>query len=592
MRRIITPLTSLLIVLASSCSGSEEGVPVTPTQPAESVVEAPKEESAPTKPAPAEQTTFVLRGTVGDPWGDPIEAARVRIVPLGGADDGGVVAEVQSDAKGAYEVELSSRGPWTVYAWQEEMGADSIDVALMRARGSTKAPKLRLAGHGVLKGRLLDASGEPLPEVLVVAFSRNILHQEVFGGSDHFELESLPLFAPMLDSSHYIRGKGFQYLETHSASDGSFYLGGLAPGEYMIYSPSIGTDPWVDPNRDWYTASAGEIELRAKLCSLVISIADDGVGGTGSSKRRLGPLMIFPVVPNERGGAAVIGRSQEVHGSERNVFWVKPGDYVARATTFPPQGQWDVTLHTEGKLRILPGVASQSYLLEFAPEDRPTGRLRVNVQVPDSFDKPKAFHLLSVETGRTVECSEYSSFPQPLYGEWLDIPEGEYLVALFPFQDYTGREDVVDMARIYRRVVIEAGKDTECSIESTFGGRFRLSLDADRFVLGKELTKPEEFSSTDWELLLRQFAESTGATIVVHREDGGPALDLRMEDPSDFMGKRRDFMLAGEIFENLEPIEPGNYTLWVISEGFKLCGVPLTIKAGELTPITARLESE
>ncbi len=549
-----------------------------------------------TKSTPAVQMEeaqgYFLVGRVADPWGDGIPEARVWVVPSGEPGDSQAIAETVSDDQGRFEVEAPGPGPWTVHARHTELGIQRVELPLL-ARGETRrVPDLRLIGEGRIAGRLLDAARNPLADVSILAYSKSLLHQELFGTDAQFDVDSLPLYPPLLDNPFYVRGEGFNFVEVTTDSDGGFLFEGLAPGDFLIYAVPLGGGAWSNPKRSWYATGSEDLELVSPMCSLEVSVADDGVASASadeSQRRRLGAILVFPTIPAARGRAAILSQAREVHGSERNVFWLDPGQYIIRGVTFPPMGQWGLTLHAETLVEIVPGEATKAVELRFAPQDRPSGRLKVNVTVPESFAVPEKFHFLTVETGQPIEVSSFSPFPEPRYGEWLEVPEGEYLVALKPFEDFTGRHEVVDMANIYRRVVVEAGKDTEVTLDSTFGGRFRLKLSADRFMLGKDLLANEEALSGEWESNLRQLSKEAGATIALHRDDGGPTLELRLSDPVDLLGQRRKRMLPGELFENFEPVEPGDYTLWVLLEGFDPLELPVTIRERGTTDVSGHL---
>lgn len=598
MRTITKLCLSLPLAVCLSCSGgegssSETSSPAPGDSSASESAESKEPEAAkPTIPVPQ---TYSVRGKVADPWNDPVPGSAVRIVASGAAEDAEAVAELVADDQGEYETELPGAGPWTIHARHPEVGVQSVDVAAIELGEVRKAPMLRLSGEGRFVGRLLDAERNPLADEPVVALSRTLLRQEIFQGHESFDMDNLPLYAPVLDSGHYVRGQGFHHVQAVTLADGSFEIEGLAPDDYLFFSKPIGPEPWLDTNRHWYTTSQTDLDLVSGLCNLEISIADDGVlppDTDASQRRRLGPIVLWPTVPSSHGSVAFLPRPQQKHAGEVNVFWLPPGEYVVRAVTYPPTGQWGLTLHAEDKIVIEEGDAFRKFLLKFAPQDRPKGRLRVSVKVPEGFDAPETFHLLTVETGESIECSEYSPFPEPRYNEWLDIPEGEYLVALKPFEDYTGRSEVVEMANIYRRIVVKAGEDTEYTLESTFGGFFRLELDADRFVLGGDVVQPEGIDDVEWERLLRFYSETAGASISVQRDDGGPALELRLRDRSAKMGERRKRMLPGEVIENFVPLEPGEYNLWVLLDGFERSSSKLTIKPRETTTIQVRLASE
>jgi|GEM_PF-3387665 len=580
-------LLSTACALLSACSAEEPAASGPHQTPVDVAAEAPPPRAEPV-PEPEPQG-YHLRGRVTDPWSGPVAGARVSVHASGAEAS---AEETTSDEAGAYALELPGPGPWTIRARHPEVGVRSLDLGEV-AQGERRVPDLRLQGEGVLSGRLVDAAGTPLAGETLIAFARSLLQQEVLFGREEFDIDTLPIYAPVLDSPHYVRGKGFHHAQTTTAADGGFHFEGLAPGDYLFYSPALGNEPWSSVDREWHATSEEEIELVSPLCSLVVSVPDDRVAPVPddpAQRRRLGPIVVHPTLPCARGRAALLSRTlSTAHGAERNVFRVPPGDYVVSAVTYPPAGQWGLTLYTEGKVSVAPGSTEQSLVLDFAPQDRPRGRLKVEVNVPGGFEKPERFHFLTAETAQPIEVSEYSPFPEPRYGEWLDVPEGEYIIALLPFEDFVGRREVVELGPVYRRVSVEAGKDTEATLESTWGGEFRLRLSAPRLSIAGDLARPEGFDEPSWERLVRNLSKNCGATVTLLRDDGGPALALRLRDPIGRLGERRDRMLPGEVFEHFGAIEPGEYTLWVMLDGFELYGQPLTLVEREVVEVEVQL---
>ncbi|MFT7485804.1 MAG: hypothetical protein ACI9F9_001654 [Candidatus Paceibacteria bacterium] len=541
----------------------------------------------------ATNPSFLLRGKVLDPWSSAVDGVLVRALPVGASEEDAELASVQSDATGSYELELNGAGPFLLIARHNSSGFDRVLSHPLTAGADNVAPILRLAGEGWLGGSVLDAAEVPVQNARVIAYSKALLQRELFFASNELKIDAAPLWPPVLQGTFYEAGSGFSYQEDITDDEGAFMVKGLVPGDYLIFSPALGGEGWVLPNRASYSTGATGIELRSKLCQVEVSVGDDGLPGSppepGQKARRLGPIEVFATVPAKGGALPLLGRLIGPYADERNVFALLPGDYIVRAETYPPEGEWGGTMHVETRVHLEAGETLRRVNLEFPELDRPQGRLRVQSVVPEGWDAPQPFHLLSALTGQELECSEYTPYPVLKYGEWLDLPEGEYLIALLPFDDFVGRSEVIEMARCYRRVVIEADRDVESTLHATFGGSFRLQLDADRFVLDQDLRMPGDLLDGERKTLIGLFARTVGATLTVVREGGGPAVLLRLRDPRNRIREERKAMLAGEQFENIIPLEPGNYTIWADAPGYGVASAPLTVTERGKTDVKLRL---
>ncbi len=574
-------LSVLFALTAVACGGGE---------PAEPLATAGAQGAAPKGPQ-----IFELAGRVVDPWSTPVEGATVRVVAQGEPESSNAAAEAISGADGRFKLEVPDAGPWTLFARHPVKGFERFVTGEVRRGEAYPVRDLRLGGEGRFAGQLVDAAGTPMDAVPVMVYERSLLLDELFRGDERFVLDALPLWAPKLDSGFLVPGKGFRYAEVQTRPDGRFDLKGLAPGDYLMFSPALGAAAWRDPERTWLTTSREDLALRSPLCQVVLTVGDDGALSAADSsqglRRRVGAVEVFPTLPAATGSKPVLA-AQYYAQDEANVFNLAPGDYVARATTLPPHGQWGATLHTERRFTIPEGTASLQVPLEFPRPDRPTGRLRVSVTVPEGWEDPERFHLTSPLTAMEYEVSDYTPFTELRYGEWLEVPEGEYLLALLPFEDFKGRSEVEQLAPCYRRVTVRAGVDTESELRATFGGRLKLQLDADRFVLGKDLALPQDLGDGDRGVLKGLFERTVGAVVCAERDGDGPALKLRLRDLGGVGIGERQHVLPGETITHFGRLEPGAWTLWVYSEAFDLDGaaVMVTERATDLVEFRLRVE--
>lgn len=582
--RLLYVFFALLLV---ACGGGDSA------EPLPQAAEAPQGKAVET-PSPQPQT-FSIDGRVVDPWSTPVEGASVRAVAKGEPESSTAAAEATSAADGRFALEVPGAGPWTLFARHPNKGFERFVTGEVRRGEPYPVRDLRLGGEGRFAGRLVDASGAPMDAVPVVAYARSLLTEQLFKGDERFDLDELPLWAPKLDSGFLVPGQGFRYAEVQTRPDGRFELKGLAPDDYLLFSPALGADAWRDPQRAWYATSREDLELRSPLCQVVIAVGDDGALSEEDSakglRRRVGAVEVFPTLPTTAGTKPVLAAQIFAQG-EANVFNLKSGDYVVRATTFPPNGQWGATLHAERRFTIPPGTASLEVALNFPSPDRPTGRLRVSVAVPEGWDAPERFHLTSPLTTMEYEISSHTPFPEARYGEWLDVPEGEYVLALLPFEDFTGRNEIDQLAACYRRVTVRAGEDTECALRAAYGGKLKLRMDADRFVLGRDLALPDDLDDGDRGGLKGLYEQVIGAVVCAEREGDGPALKLRLRDLGGVGIGERKRMLPGETITHFSVLEPGDWTVWVYSQAFDLDSSQIHVTERATEPVEFRLRVE
>lgn len=571
----VSLIAALALTLLLIGCGQEGSAPSSPTSPS-----APGPDPAGSE-APA---GFFIEGRVVDPWSDPIEGAEVT------ARRGEASAAASSDPEGRFRLEVEGPGPWSVEARHPQRGMDRRPTDTLREGEVYRLPDLRIAGHGRLEGRLLDPAGEPLASTAIVAYSRSLLQQECLGGSELLELDALPLRAPELESGYPVPGEGFRRVATTTRKDGTFVLSGLAREPFLLDSPAFGERPWWSPDRTWIAPSREDLELTSGLCQVTLAVAEQGGAEADGTPRRIGPLEVFPAVPSSHGPRPM--RGVPVYADdERNIFQVEPGDYIARVTTYPPIGRFGATLHVEERFTIEPGVARKTVELALPEDGGPTGRLRVSVTVPEGWETPERFHLLSGLTAKELEVSEFTPFPELRYDEWLEVPVGSYHVALDPFTDFVGRPEVAELAPCQRPVTVRPGEEVEVELVAAPGGRMRVELGADRLVFGEDLVLPEGLPSGDAALLKGNLELTMGLVIAGEREGGGPLLPLRLRDVGGVSVPERARVLPGESITHFELLEPGVWTLWAWSPAFELDAVQVTVRAGETTPVRLDLRA-
>jgi len=164
--------------------------------------------------APAASGSFVIRGRVLDAvTGQPVQGAQVGVTPVGDRMAGGRGA--LTDGEGKWQVTELAAGDYTLShskaGYNRVRGIRIYSPVHLSAQHPVRDIELVLMRGGVITGRVLDASGEPVPGVLVSAL--RVMNNEAWSGSQGDTTDDR----------------------------GDFRLYGLEPGEFYISaSPEMG----------------------------------------------------------------------------------------------------------------------------------------------------------------------------------------------------------------------------------------------------------------------------------------------------------------------------------------------------------------
>lgn len=554
-------------------------------QQAEASAEVPIEAPAAQEPARAPQ--YAIEGRVVDPWNDPHPGAKVEVFGASGDEP---VAELTSAADGRFHFELPGAGEWRIVAKDPSMGSARRVVTLTAADSEQRLADLKLMGEGELRGKLLARDGSPISGLEITAYSRKLIRETLFQDNEGFDLDALPLWTPETRSLHFEPGAGFHKASQSTGHDGSFLFEGLAPGEYLLQSQAISPEAWLNPGRSWHATGAEGIELRSSLCRLVVSV--EGATETGESGWRLGPLEVNPTVPTGDGGAAAVLALQiHTRGLDQNERWLEPGSYVVKSTTHAPRGVIADSRVREDLVVIGADQVRVDHVLEAPDEEQATGRVLLTCSAPEGFAPPAGYHLRSGLTATAPKRTQIANQPDALFGEWVELPAGPHLAASLPRLDLAGRDDALEYGEAFVQFQVEAGKDVRAELKLERGGLLKVTLDADCFVLGRDLVIPDELLDGERKQVLSAFAVAVGATLALQREGQGPLQRVRWHDKSKSIGEERQLVLPGESVETYELFAPGEYTLWALRPGSKRASVNVTIRAGETAEAELRLES-
>lgn len=590
MKRTIQVGLLALGLLGIAACGAEPAV----ESPAETSTE-PSNEAAREVPAaqePARAPQYTIEGRVVDPWSDPHPGAKVEVFGMSGEEAGGeaAVGEMTSAADGRFRFELPGAGEWRIVAQDPSMGSARRVVTLTAADSEQKLADLQLVGEGELRGKLLARDGSPISGMEITAYSRELIREMLFQNNEGFDLDALPLWTPETRSLHFEPGAGFHRASQSTGWDGTFVFEGLAPGEYLLQSEAIRPDSWLNPERSWHATGTEDIELRSTLCRLSVSV--EGADETGETGWRLGPLEVHPTVPTGDGEpAAVLALQFYARGLDQNERWLETGSYVVKSTTHAPRGVIADSRVREDLVVIGADEARVDFVLEAPDGEQPTGRVMMTCAAPEGFAPPAGYHLRSGLTASAPKRTQIANQPDALFGEWVELPAGPHLATLLPRLDLPGRDEALEYGEAYVQFHVEAGKDVHAELELVRGGLLKVTLDADRFVLGRDLVVPEELLDGERKQVLGAFAVAVGATLALQRDGQGPLQRVRWHDKLRSIGEERQLVLPGESVETYELFAPGEYTLWALRPGSKRASAKVTIRAGETAEAELRLES-
>ena len=181
-----------------------------------------------------EPAAFV-RGRVLGPDGAPVPEAvvdvRIGEQPWRWGGEGGrrsfveEIPERMTDTDGRYAIPVDGGGQVFVHAMRSGIGTASAGPILVPSVGDAQAPDLFLLGAGELRGIVLSADRQPLPEVRLYAFLMDRMEPYEWNG-----------FCDAVLPTELLVGRaGLPVAQARTGSDGIFSIAGLEPGRYGIY---------------------------------------------------------------------------------------------------------------------------------------------------------------------------------------------------------------------------------------------------------------------------------------------------------------------------------------------------------------------
>lgn len=235
-----------------------------------------------------------LRGTVVDERGTPVEGATVTVTdPLLST------REVTATTDGEGEVEIHGLDAGTLQARAELRRGEGEEVSSAPANvelreGDAAEVRLVLRPHARLRGRLVAAGGNPVPNAWVEAlpfdaagvFDAAFAQPRSTDAAGRFDL-SLPRSTAAVHLTALAPGHPLTQWEVELGDVGDLVLGSAA-GTLIVELPGRVADvPWSDPTapRPWLVTTTGKLPL---------SLLGQWAGANGVAWERDDPRLVLP----------------------------------------------------------------------------------------------------------------------------------------------------------------------------------------------------------------------------------------------------------------------------------------------------------
>lgn len=232
---------------------------------------------------------LALTGVVVNPENEPLAGVSVKLQePKSGSFDFGgtdrTVAETTSDAEGKFTLSGASEGKWVLSATLEGYATYVEDLEIATA---PKAITIKLSRGGTIRGRLLDAAGNPLAGTPTVGATSQDSNSYVM-----FKAQPTTMIGMLYSDAKAMK---------QTDEDGNFELTNIPAGTYVVFSFAAETAPvWKDDVRvedervtdigDLKASSPGKLQVTvtengAPVQGIEVSvIASMGMMGGGGAK--------------------------------------------------------------------------------------------------------------------------------------------------------------------------------------------------------------------------------------------------------------------------------------------------------------------
>lgn len=394
-----------------------------------------------------------LYGRVERPDGEPAKWTNVFL-----GNEEGYYERGKSGYMGYYFFQIKKPGLYYLLAEKFGVGVSKPTSLFLDAGCSLEGPTLVLQECGVLAGTVVDPEGAPVDDVILFAFSENLLE------SPDRELSN----ANMDDSVNYYTPAGEYELFDEGVAitdrNGRFRIGGLQHGRYFLWSPDIyWRIEWYDSEipahvledfpRILYGTGSEDIRFTFPHHRLYIHVIDEQGSPVPDAYvffRGEDPL------PGPRDSTSALGVCQVL---------ALPGAF----TVFAQKGELLGTAKVEVKEEDC--KTEVEVILEKRP---PPGRVRLSFIGPDN-KTIEQFQRLRVDCWG--EDTVYSSL---LFLSDMERNEASEFIFSLPPERYRlcitpGGPDNIYLDAWIDNVIVESGKDCPVEISLQAGGRVRIT---------------------------------------------------------------------------------------------------------------------
>ena len=438
-----------------------------------------------------------------------------------------------TDAEGRFEIPVGRSGEALVSAMKLGVGTGSIGPLPIEASGDTALPDLFLEGSGEIAGVVVYPDGSAVREMEVYAVDVAVSDELPV---DTFNTEEAPI--GLLEGA-----KGLPYGWDVTGVDGSFRIGGLAPGTY-----GFRLDDWFsrDP-MEQRPVGTRDVRLVFDGYRLEILVRDEaGV----PVPRADSSWTITTPEGRSRGGASDIRDGSKWRRIAPGLVsvCVEAGAKMDWRSLVVPEGQY------ESRMVLTPRALELSRLVLSitGPEGEPVGDIET-VLFLESTDIPVRFASLAAVEDRPGAY-------------WMDAPAGRFDLRLDPQHLFYSTLELEGL-------VVDPERVDPIPIRLEKGGRLRLTA---------RLTDSQE------EMPLRVARIWLDGQELRYRTG---FIDPRW--PETHSGSSTNLLATGIPFTTgFEPLAPGSYRFELAVEGYAPAAKDFRILAGEITEVEVWLSPE
>jgi len=540
-------------------------------------------------------------GRLLDREGAPSEGS-VRALRRGPEGDFVTAGHAFADARaqGRFELGLDGRDPVHLFARMATLtdGLDAIlenvwpaeDLAGTAARLDVLPPgpagglELRARGPGVLRGRLLDPSGAPLPGIHLLARSSELALDPSRARRDELAL----------------RGAGADEATARTAADGSFEITGLREGSFAVHAGR--SLPWLHRGQEVSStplpADGVRRDLVARLAPLLfVRVVDpDGAPWPAPVRGEPGPQRCFDPWFLDRSPDGPVRVRVAVDPSSSGEG--RPsGEGIAPVPGSEADGGVAFQVEAGRRYLVLAESADGRWSLATVAVALDAARVEHVATVPDA-----AFGTLAVlpldAAGGPVTDAEIrvedlaTGFPllEPTHrlrahrSQTLRLPAGRYRLVVQGSRPGSGFPPVLRArghGAFETTVAIEAERETRVVARLGAGARLRVRLigtasDRDRLALAEDVLAPS-----------RGELESARARLVLSADGRWPApVVFGNDDSPERVRPDLELGIAGLS----EPQPAGRFTLTARLPGGRVVAAPVVLVDGVTTDVELVLE--